>query len=81
MQVCREQTLSPRGVYNLESLYTRIFKIPALSAHQAEADVVMTTKLIQHYGIDFLAFAEEQAIPFQQVVPLGSPVCRKKSAI
>ncbi|KMY87787.1 uncharacterized protein LOC6730799 [Drosophila simulans] len=71
----------PRGVYNLGSLYTRKFKIPAISAHQAEADVAMTTKLIQHYGIDFLAFAEEQAIPFQEVVPLGSPVCRKKSAI
>ncbi|EDW87471.1 uncharacterized protein LOC6526651 [Drosophila yakuba] len=68
----------PRGVYNLGSLFTSKFQRPALSAHQAEADVAMLTKLIQHYGMDFLAFAEEQAIPFHEVVPLGSSVCRKK---
>ncbi|XP_017076057.1 uncharacterized protein LOC108111183 isoform X2 [Drosophila eugracilis] len=66
----------PRGIYNLSSLYTREFQRPANNAHQAEADVAMLTKLIQHYGMDFLAFAEEQAIPFHQVVPLGSPVRR-----
>ncbi|EDV57557.1 uncharacterized protein LOC113564235 [Drosophila erecta] len=67
----------PPGVYKLETLFSSKFQRPASSAHQAEADVAMLTKLIQHYGIDFLAFAEEQAIPFHQVVPLGSPVCRK----
>jgi len=41
----------------------------------------MLTKLMQCYGMDFLAFAEEQAIPFYEVAPLGSPVCRRKRAI
>ncbi|KRG03178.1 uncharacterized protein LOC6576864 isoform X2 [Drosophila mojavensis] len=61
----------PRGVYRLSSLYSRIFERPAVNAHEAEADVSMLTKLIQHYGVDFLAFAEEQSIPFADVVPLS----------
>ncbi|KAH8352334.1 hypothetical protein KR084_003499 [Drosophila pseudotakahashii] len=71
----------PRGVYQLGSLYTSKFQRPAANAHQAEADVAMLTKLIQHYGMDFLAFAEEQAIPFHQVAPLGSPIPRRKRAM
>lgn len=62
----------PRGRYKLAHMFERIFLQPADAAHQAEADVKMLTKLIQHYGVDFLAFAEEQAIPFAQVVALGS---------
>ncbi|XP_017047537.1 uncharacterized protein LOC108092459 [Drosophila ficusphila] len=61
----------PRNVYKLENLFTRKFQQPAGSSHQAEADVVMLMKLILHYGMDFLAFAEEQAIPFHKVLPLG----------
>ncbi|TDG45635.1 hypothetical protein AWZ03_007910 [Drosophila navojoa] len=61
----------PRGLYKLSNLYNRIFECPAVNAHVAEADVDMLTKLIQHYGVDFLAFAEEQSIPFADVVPLG----------
>lgn len=61
----------PRGQYKLGHLFERIFLQPALDAHRAEGDVIMLTKLMQHYGVDFLAFAEEQAIPFDQVVPLG----------
>ncbi|XP_017023939.1 uncharacterized protein [Drosophila kikkawai] len=68
----------PRLKYRLGSLYTSRFNRPAHNAHQAEADVAMLTKLIQHYGIDFLAFAEEQAIPFHQVKPLGSPAQAKR---
>ncbi|KAH8279842.1 hypothetical protein KR054_008347 [Drosophila jambulina] len=68
----------PRLKYRLGSLYTSRFNLPAYNAHQAEADVAMLTKLIQHYGIDFLAFAEEQAIPFHQVKPLGSPAQGKR---
>ncbi|BFF94258.1 three-prime repair exonuclease 1 [Drosophila madeirensis] len=67
----------PKGKYSLGSLFERTFKQPATNAHQAEADVAMLTSLIQHYGVDFLAFAEEQAIPFSQVTPLGSPIRRK----
>lgn len=62
----------PRLKYRLGSLFASRFNRPATNAHQAEADVAMLTKLIQHYGMDFLAFAEEQAIPFHQVKPLGS---------
>ncbi|XP_017858569.1 PREDICTED: uncharacterized protein LOC108610786 [Drosophila arizonae] len=61
----------PCGVYGLSKMYSRIFERPAVNAHEAEADVSMLTKLIQHYGVDFLAFAEEQSIPFADVVPLG----------
>ncbi|KAH8405116.1 hypothetical protein KR222_002103 [Zaprionus bogoriensis] len=61
-----------RGLYKLGHLFERTFRQPACGAHRAEADVNMLTKLIQHYGIDFHAFAEEQAIPFAQVKPLGS---------
>ncbi|EDW03162.1 three-prime repair exonuclease 1 [Drosophila grimshawi] len=62
----------PRGRYRLSHLYERTFEQPAENCHQAEADVIMLTRLIQRYGVDFLAFAEEQAIPFKDVVPLGS---------
>ncbi|XP_016940284.3 uncharacterized protein [Drosophila suzukii] len=80
--MCAEnKRFPPRGVYNLGNLYTSKFQRPASNAHQAEADVAMLTKLMQHYGMDFLAFAEEQAIPFHEVAPLGSPVCRRKRAI
>jgi len=80
--MCAEnKRFPPRGVYNLGNLYTSKFQRPASNAHQAEADVAMLTKLIQHYGMDFIAFAEEQAIPFHEVAPLGSPVCRRKRAI
>nr|XP_017003979.2 uncharacterized protein LOC108062000 [Drosophila takahashii] len=80
--MCAEnKRFPPKGVYQLGSLYTSKFQRPASNAHQAEADVAMLTKLIQHYGMDFLAFAEEQAIPFHQVAPLGSPVPRRKRAI
>ncbi|KAH8412419.1 hypothetical protein KR009_001846 [Drosophila setifemur] len=68
----------PRGIYKLDNLFASRLNCPALSAHQAEADVTMLTSLIQHYGLDFLAFAEEQAIPFKQVTPLGAPVGQKR---
>ncbi|XP_017117162.1 uncharacterized protein LOC108139054 [Drosophila elegans] len=77
VQCAETKFYPPRGVYRLGTLYTNKFQRPASNAHQAEADVAMLTKLIQHYGMDFLAFAEEQAIPFHKVTPLGAPVCRK----
>lgn len=61
----------PRGRYRLSHMYERIFKRQAINAHRAEADVIMLTKLIQHYNVNFVAFAEEQAIPFTEVVPIG----------
>ncbi|XP_016987675.1 uncharacterized protein LOC108050479 [Drosophila rhopaloa] len=80
--MCAEtKRFPPRGIYRLENLFSRKFQRPASNAHQAEADVDMLMKLIQHYGMDFLAFAEEQAILFHQVRPLGSPVGRKWRAM
>ncbi|XP_041448329.1 three-prime repair exonuclease 1 [Drosophila obscura] len=67
----------PKDKYKLGSLFERKFEQAATNAHRAEADVAMLTSLIQHYGMDFLAFAEEQAIPFSQITPLGSPIRRK----
>ncbi|XP_030377036.1 three prime repair exonuclease 2 [Scaptodrosophila lebanonensis] len=61
----------PRLLYRLGNLYERELKTEPVNAHRAEADVDMLTQLMQHYGADFLAFAEEQAIPFTEVVPLG----------
>ncbi|ALC38335.1 CG3165, partial [Drosophila busckii] len=61
----------PKGLYQLGNLFSSKFSQPASNAHQAEADVVMLTKLIQHYGVDFLAFAEEQNIPFAEIIPVG----------
>ncbi|XP_034472932.1 uncharacterized protein LOC117780483 [Drosophila innubila] len=71
LKCAQTKRFPPRGRYSLVSLFERTFELPASAAHQAEADVNMLTKLIQHYGVDFLAFAEEQAIPFSDVVPLG----------
>ncbi|EDW25649.1 GL26302 [Drosophila persimilis] len=77
LQCAKKKRWPPRGKYNLGSLYERKFNQPPTTAHQAEADVAMVTALIQHYGMDFRAFAEEQAIPFSQIIPLGSPDRRK----
>lgn len=78
LKCAQTKRFPPRGRYKLCSLFERTFKHPASAAHEAEADVNMLTKLIQHYGVDFLAFAEEQAIPFDEVVPLGGNVTRIK---
>ncbi|XP_017154543.1 three-prime repair exonuclease 1 [Drosophila miranda] len=77
LKCAQKKRWPPRGKYNLGSLYERKFNQPPTTAHQAEADVAMVTALIQHYGMDFRAFAEEQAIPFSQIIPLGSPARRK----
>lgn len=73
LECAKNERRPPRGKYGLGNLYSSRFNCPATNAHQAEADVVMLTSLIQDYGMDFLAFAEEQAIPFDQVVSLGTP--------
>ncbi|KAH8325034.1 hypothetical protein KR074_002449 [Drosophila pseudoananassae] len=73
LECAKTKRFPPRLKYRLGNLYSSRFNLPATNAHQAEADVVMLTSLIQHYGMDFLAFAEEQAIPFDKVVSLGTP--------
>ncbi|XP_075149707.1 uncharacterized protein LOC142223752 [Haematobia irritans] len=61
----------PKGKYQLGNIYERIFKIPCKNLHRAESDVEILTKLILHYGLDFLAYAEERKITFDQVKVLG----------
>lgn len=56
--------------YKLSLMYERIFQQPVVNAHQSEGDVNMITKLMQHYGVDFLTLAEERAIPFSKVAHL-----------
>ncbi|KAH8323282.1 hypothetical protein KR067_004322 [Drosophila pandora] len=73
LECAKTKRFPPCGKYRLGNLYSSRFNCPATNAHQAEADVVMLTSLIQDYGMDFLAFAEEQAILFDQVVSLGAP--------
>ncbi|XP_068141000.1 uncharacterized protein [Drosophila tropicalis] len=74
LKCAKRKRIPPRGKYKLDNIFERTFNQPAENAHRAEADVAMVTQLIQHYGTDFLAFAEEQAIPFLEVTPLGSPL-------
>ncbi|XP_030561787.1 uncharacterized protein LOC115763387 [Drosophila novamexicana] len=71
LKCAQTERIPPRGCYGLARLFERTFEKSAANAHQAEADVIMLTKLIQCYSVDFLAFAEEQAIPFANVVPIG----------
>ncbi|XP_064547706.1 uncharacterized protein LOC135435349 [Drosophila montana] len=71
LKCAQTKRIPPRGRYGLAHLFERTFEKSAANAHQAEADVNMLTKLIQCYSVDFLAFAEEQAIPFANVVPIG----------
>ncbi|EDW78163.1 uncharacterized protein Dwil_GK24851 [Drosophila willistoni] len=78
LKCANRKRIPPRGKYKLDNLFERTFNQPAENAHRAEADVAMVTQLIQHYGTDFLAFAEEQAIPFLEVTPLGSPSKKPK---
>ncbi|KAH8283500.1 hypothetical protein KR018_004189 [Drosophila ironensis] len=77
MRCAETKRFPPRLKYRLGNLYTSRFNCPATDAHRAEADVAMLTALMQDYSLDFLAFAEEQAIPFLDVTPLGTPAKRK----
>lgn len=61
-----------KGVYKLGNIYERIFKMPAENLHRAESDVAILTKLILHYGLDFLAYAEERKQSFNKVPKLGA---------
>ncbi|XP_013106408.2 uncharacterized protein LOC106086324 [Stomoxys calcitrans] len=61
----------PKGKYQLGNIYERVFSKPCDNLHRAESDVLILTKLILHYGLDFLAYAEERKITFDQVKKLG----------
>ncbi|XP_067620416.1 uncharacterized protein [Eurosta solidaginis] len=57
----------PKGVYKLGNLYERHFKKQPKEVHYAEADVETLMNLMKVYGINFLAFAENHAIPFNDI--------------
>lgn len=61
----------PKGVYKLGNIYRRCFRMEPLYLHRAECDVEILTKLILHYGLDFLAYAEERKVTFDKVPKLG----------
>ncbi|XP_005175049.1 three prime repair exonuclease 2-like isoform X1 [Musca domestica] len=60
-----------KGVYVLGNFYERVFQQKPMNLHRAEADVEILTKLILHYGLVFLAYAEERKQSFDEVLPLG----------
>ncbi|XP_023305487.2 uncharacterized protein LOC111687289 [Lucilia cuprina] len=62
----------PKGVYRLGNIYRRCFNKEPINLHRAESDVEILTKLILHYGLDFLAYAEERKQLFNKVPKLGS---------
>ncbi|XP_037809685.1 uncharacterized protein LOC119602318 [Lucilia sericata] len=62
----------PKGVYQLGNIYKRCFNKEPINLHRAESDVEILSKLILHYGLDFLAYAEERKQLFSQVPKLGS---------
>ncbi|XP_017477346.1 PREDICTED: uncharacterized protein LOC108367268 [Rhagoletis zephyria] len=57
----------PKGVYKLENLYERYFHEKPKDVHYAEADVETLMHLMQVYGLNFLAYAENHAIPFNEI--------------
>lgn len=59
-----------KGSYVLGNVYERVFKTPAENLHRAESDVAILTKLILHYGLNFLAYAEERKQLFKNVPDL-----------
>lgn len=57
----------PKGVYKLENLYERYFHEKPKDVHYAEADVETLMHLMKVYGLNFLAYAENHAIPFNEI--------------
>ncbi|KAM7352677.1 uncharacterized protein ACRADG_005110 [Cochliomyia hominivorax] len=64
----------PKGVYKLGNIYRRCFNQEPVNLHRAESDVNILTKLILHYGLDFLAYAEERKETFDKIPKLGSKI-------
>ncbi|XP_065357395.1 uncharacterized protein LOC135951639 [Calliphora vicina] len=64
----------PKGVYQLGNIYKRCFQKDPVNLHRAESDVEILSKLILHYGLDFLAYAEERKQLFTNVPKLGSSI-------
>ncbi|XP_061390246.1 uncharacterized protein LOC133325518 [Musca vetustissima] len=61
----------PKDKFKLGNIYERVFGKPPTDLHRAESDVMILTKLILHYGLDFLAYAEERKVSFDEVNRLG----------
>lgn len=63
-----------KGEYTLGAIYERYFSEEPKNLHRAEADVEILTKLILHYGMDFLACAEERKELFSSIPKLGTRI-------
>ncbi|XP_065357043.1 uncharacterized protein LOC135951330 [Calliphora vicina] len=61
-----------KSLYKLGTIYKRCFSQHAVNLHRAEKDVEVLTKLMFHYGTDFLAYADARKQLFSQVPKLGS---------
>lgn len=63
-----------KGEYKLGTIYQRCFAEEPKNLHRAESDVEILTKLILHYGMDFLACAEERKELFCSIPKLGTRI-------
>ncbi|TMW49644.1 hypothetical protein DOY81_005290 [Sarcophaga bullata] len=63
-----------KGEYKLGTIYQRCFAEEPKNLHRAESDVEILTKLILHYGMDFLACAEERKELFSSIPKLGTRI-------
>lgn len=57
----------PKGVYKLENMYKRFFRKTPKDVHCAEADVEILMQLMRVYGRSFISYAENHAVPFEDI--------------
>lgn len=67
-----EQKQRPWGFYKLGNIYERIFHEEPADTHRAEGDVIALSRLILHYGREFLNYVQDNAKSVEQVPVLGS---------
>lgn len=59
-----------KGYYQLGNIYKRIFQEDFKDLHRAENDVVVLSKLILHYGLAFIEYANNNALSLNDVPSL-----------
>uniref|UniRef100_A0A1B0A892 Exonuclease domain-containing protein n=1 Tax=Glossina pallidipes TaxID=7398 RepID=A0A1B0A892_GLOPL len=59
-----------KGYYQLGNIYKRIFQEDFKDLHRAENDVVVLSKLILHYGLAFIEYANNNALSLNEVPSL-----------
>ncbi|XP_054743662.1 uncharacterized protein LOC129248219 [Anastrepha obliqua] len=63
----KEDKYPPKSVYKLANIYERYFKEKPKDVHFAEGDVETLMHVMKIYGVNFLAYAENHAIPFEEI--------------